>query len=163
MYKKHELKQKHMTTPITWTCKKMSELSPAELYAILKLRSEVFVVEQNCAYLDMDGKDLDAWHLCGWLNGELLVAYTRLLAPGVSYEEASIGRVVTHPAHRKDGYGRILMQRSIEKTCHIFKVTKIKIGAQQYLTKFYNDLGFHVTSESYMEDGIPHVEMLLSK
>lgn len=152
-----------MNTQIVWTCKKMNELSPGELYAILKLRSEVFVVEQNCVYLDLDGKDLDAWHLCGWLNGELLVAYTRLLAPGVSYKEASIGRVVTHPGHRKDGYGKILMQKSIENTCNIFNVTEIKIGAQQYLTKFYNSLGFEVTSEPYMEDGIPHVEMLLTK
>lgn len=141
----------------------MNELSTDELYSILKLRSEVFVVEQNCVYLDADGKDQDAWHLCGWLNNELLVAYTRLLAPGVSYPEASIGRVLTHPAHRKDGYGKILMQRSIEKTLAIFNVTDIKIGAQQYLTRFYSDLGFTVTSEPYMEDGIPHVEMLLSK
>jgi len=152
-----------MTTAIVWTCKRMNDLSPAELYAILKLRSEVFVVEQNCVYLDTDGKDLDAWHLCGWLNGELLVAYTRLLAPGVSYREASIGRVVTHPSHRKDGYGKILMQQSIKKIGAIFNVSDIKIGAQQYLTKFYSDLGFHVTSEPYMEDGIPHVEMLLTK
>lgn len=152
-----------MTTIVTWTCKKFNELSPAELYNILKLRSEVFVVEQNCVYLDTDGKDTDAWHLCGWLNGELLVAYARLLAPGVSYAEASIGRVVSSPAHRKDGYGKILMQKAIENTCSIFSVTAIKIGAQQYLTTFYNNLGFTVTSEPYLEDGIPHVEMLLSK
>ena len=152
-----------MTAIVTWTCKKFNELSPAELYNILKLRSEVFVVEQNCVYLDTDGKDQDAWHLCGWLNDELLIAYARLLAPGVSYPEASIGRVVSSPAYRKDGYGKLLMQKAIENTCTIFSVTEIKIGAQQYLTTFYNNLGFTVTSEPYLEDGIPHVEMLLSK
>lgn len=149
-----------MTTAITWTCKKMNELSSSELYAILKLRSEVFVVEQNCVYLDADGKDTEAYHLCGWLNNELLVAYSRLLAPGLSYAEASIGRVVTHAAYRKYGYGKTLMQKAIQNTCEIFNTNSIKIGAQQYLLEFYNSLGFTVTSETYIEDGIPHVEML---
>jgi len=141
----------------------MDELTSSELYAIMKLRSEVFVVEQNCIYLDADGKDGGAYHLCGWLNNELLVAYARLLAPGVSYTEASIGRVVTHQAHRKDGYGKTLMQKAIENTCTIFDTQTIKIGAQQYLTKFYNSLGFNVSSEPYLEDGIPHLEMILGK
>lgn len=152
-----------MIPAIEWTCKKMDELSPLELYNIIKLRSEVFVVEQNCPYLDPDGKDEAAWHLSGFINGNVLVAYARLLAPGVSYDEASIGRVVTSPAHRKDGYGKILMQKAIANTRHIFNTTTIKIGAQQYLTRFYSGLGFNVTSDTYLEDGIPHVEMLLSK
>lgn len=152
-----------MTKNLIWTCNKMDELTPVELYLILKLRSEVFVVEQNCVYLDADGKDMQAYHLCGWLNNEVLVAYARLLAPGVSYSEASIGRVVTSPAHRKDGYGRILMQKAIDHTMELFNISSIKIGAQQYLTRFYNDAGFTVTSEPYLEDGIPHVEMLLGK
>ena|SRR6218665_702259 len=147
---------------LVWTCKKFSELTPAELYAILKLRSEVFVVEQNCVYLDPDGKDAGAYHLCGWMNNELLVAYARLLPPGLSYTEASIGRVVSHPAYRKYGYGKILMQKAIEKTKILFDTNSIKIGAQQYLLKFYGDLGFMSIGEPYMEDGIPHVEMLLS-
>lgn len=147
---------------IIWTCKKFNELSSAELYNILKLRSEVFVVEQNCVYLDADGKDASAYHLCGWLNNDLLVAYARLLPPGISYAEASIGRVVSHPAHRKDGYGKILMKKAIEKTTLLFDTHSIKIGAQQYLLKFYNSFGFRAIGEPYMEDGIPHVEMLLS-
>ena len=141
----------------------MHELTASELYIILKLRSEVFVVEQNCVYLDADGKDAGAYHLCGWLNNEVLVAYARLLAPGVSYNEASIGRVVTSPAHRKDGHGKILMQKAIDHTMDLFNISAIKIGAQQYLIKFYNSVGFSVTSEPYLEDGIPHVEMLLGK
>lgn len=152
-----------MTNDLIWTCSKMNELTTTELYLILKLRSEVFVVEQNCVYLDADGKDWQAYHLCGWLNNELLVAYARLLAPGVSYTEASIGRVVTSPAYRKDGYGRILMQKAIDHTRDLFNVSSIKIGAQQYLTKFYNNAGFFATSEPYLEDGIPHIEMLLGK
>lgn len=152
-----------MNTAVVWTCKKMDELTTLELYLILKLRSEVFVVEQNCVYLDADGKDAAAYHLCGWLNNELLVAYARLLPPGISYVEASIGRVVTSAAHRKYGYGKTLMQKAIELISDLFKISSIKIGAQQYLIKFYNSVGFTVTSEPYLEDGIPHVEMLLSK
>lgn len=145
-----------------WTCKKFEDLTAAELYCILNLRNQVFVVEQNCVYLDTDGKDAASHHLCGWLHNEL-VAYCRLLPPGTAYTKlASIGRVSTHPAHRKDGYGKILMQHAIEKTYSIFNVSTIKIGAQQYLIKFYSNLGFKVISEPYLEDGIPHVEMLLS-
>lgn len=149
--------------PLIWTCKKMSELSSTELYLVLQFRSEVFVLEQNCVYLDPDGKDQEAWHLCGWLNGERLVAYARLLAPGISYKEASIGRVATSAAHRKDGYGKILMHKAIEETRHIYNTSAIKIGAQEYLIKFYNSFGFNSSSETYIEDGIPHIEMLLSK
>ena len=152
-----------MNPIVVWTCKKMSELTVSELYAILKLRSEVFVVEQNCVYLDTDGKDAEAYHLCGWLNNELLVAYARLLPPGISYTQASIGRVLTNPAHRRDGHGRILMQKAIDLTCNLFNISSIKIGAQQYLVTFYKSVGFSVTGEPYMEDGIPHLEMLLSK
>lgn len=152
-----------MTTPITWTCKKFDELSAAELYTILKLRSEVFVVEQNCVYPDIDGKDMQSYHVCGWLNGELLVAYARLLPPGLAFEEASIGRVVSSPAHRKDGYGRTLMQKAIENTQSLFNTSAIRIGAQQYLLEFYKSLGFMASGDPYLEDGIPHVEMVLDK
>ncbi len=145
-----------------WTYKHFNLLTTQELYTILSLRSEVFVVEQNCVYLDTDNKDLDAWHLCGW-QGEVLVAYVRILAPGVSYEEASIGRVLTNPAFRKNGYGVELMNVAIEKTINQFDVYTIKIGAQLYLLNFYSNLGFTQTSEVYMEDGIPHIEMLFEK
>src|SRR6202000_2566712 len=98
---------------ITWTCKKFSELKPDELYSILRLRSEVFVVEQNCVFLDMDNKDQVSHHLMGWQNGEL-VGYTRLLRAGISYVESSIGRVVTSPAARRLGMGRELLKKSID-------------------------------------------------
>jgi ElaA protein len=145
-----------------WTYNHFTSLTTQELYTILSLRSEVFVVEQNCVYLDTDNKDADAWHLCGWQD-EVLVAYVRILAPGVSYEEASIGRVLTNPTFRKNGFGVELMNVAIEKTLQQFSVQKIKIGAQLYLQNFYSNLGFTQTSEVYMEDGIPHVEMLFEK
>jgi ElaA protein len=145
-----------------WTYNHFTSLTTQELYTILSLRSEVFVVEQNCVYLDTDNKDLDAWHLCGWQD-DVLVAYVRILAPGISYEEASIGRVLTNPAFRKHGYGIELMKVSIEKTLQQYGVQKIKIGAQLYLLNFYSNLGFTQTSEVYMEDGIPHIEMLFEK
>jgi ElaA protein len=147
---------------LNWTYKHFNSLTTQELYTILSLRSEVFVVEQNCVYLDADNKDVDAWHLCGWQN-DILVAYVRILAPGVSYEEASIGRVLTNPAFRKHGYGVELMKGAIEKTLQQYGVQKIKIGAQLYLLNFYSNLGFTQTSEVYMEDGIPHIEMLFDK
>jgi len=147
---------------LNWTYKHFTSLTTQELYTILSLRSEVFVVEQNCVYLDTDKKDLDAWHLCGWKD-DSLVAYVRILAPGVSYEEASIGRVLTNPTFRKHGYGIELMKLAIEKTMNQFDVSTIKIGAQLYLLNFYSSLGFVQTSEVYMEDGIPHIEMLLDK
>jgi ElaA protein len=125
----------------------------------MKLRSEVFVVEQNCVYLDADGKDSASHHLCGWLHNQL-VAYCRILPPGLAYPQASIGRVLTNIAHRKDGYGIILMQKAIKKTYELFDVTEIKIGAQQYLLQFYENLGFVQTGESYLEDNIPHIAML---
>lgn len=149
--------------PVIWTCKKFDDLTTAELYCILNLRSKVFVVEQHCVYLDTDGRDSAAFHFCGWLENKL-VAYCRLLPPGVAYPQlASIGRVVTDPAFRKDGLGKIMMTKAIVKTYDLFGVTRIKIGAQQYLTRFYENLGFRVSSEPYLEDGIPHLEMLVSK
>jgi ElaA protein len=147
-----------MKEPV-WICKTFNELTVAELYRILQLRSEVFVVEQNCVYLDADGKDPSCYHFCGWLHDQL-VAYCRVVPPGVSYDEASIGRVLTHPAHRKDGYGKQLMQKAIKKTYALYPDASIKIGAQQYLLQFYGELGFKVVSEPYLEDNIPHVLML---
>ena len=147
---------------LIWKLKSFEELTTVELYAILQLRNEVFVVEQNCAYQDADGKDQMSWHLCGWMENEL-VAYCRLIPPGISYAEASIGRVVTSPAHRKAGLGRELMQIGIEKTCALFSTDTIRIGAQCYLEKFYNSLDFTSCEDPYLEDRIPHVHMLLKK
>lgn len=142
-----------------WVCKKFEELTLTELYCILKLRSEVFVIEQNCNYQDPDGKDLESYHLCAWLHDQL-VAYCRILPPGIAYPQASIGRVLTSGAHRKDGYGKILMQKAIKKTYELFDVSEIKIGAQQYLFQFYSNLGFTPTGAPYLEDDIPHIAML---
>ena len=144
---------------INWTYKHFSELNTAELYEILWLRSKVFVVEQNCVYLDNDFKDQESWHLCGWIENRL-VAYVRILPPGLSYAEASIGRVLTHPDFRKQGFGIELMKVAINKTITQFNVNTIKISAQCYLLNFYNSLGFKTCSEEYLEDDIPHVEML---
>ena len=143
---------------MNWVFKKFDQLTLQELYAILELRSKVFVVEQNCAYQDPDGKDQSAWHLMGMEN-DVLIAYTRILPPGVSYPEPAIGRVVTSPAHRGSGLGRELMKRSIEHCEKIFGNTPITLGAQRYLENFYHSLGFFPSSNEYIEDGIPHIEM----
>jgi len=145
-----------------WICKKFDELKTAELYEIMKLRSQVFVVEQNCAYLDADDKDLCAYHLFTYNNSKI-AAYARLLAPDVSYAEASIGRVLTSPFYRKKGFGKLLMYEAMKNTQEIYNTTSIKIGAQLYLQKFYEGLGFTQTSAEYDEDGIPHIEMELKR
>ena len=144
---------------ISWTCQRFEELSPNDLYEILRLRSEVFVVEQNCVFLDMDNKDQQSWHICGWSKEEL-VAYTRLVPPNVAYKQPSIGRVVTSPSVRNSGIGRKLMEFSIEKLFSLFGKTDIKIGAQLYLKKFYESLGFKQEGDMYLEDGIEHIEMI---
>lgn len=147
---------------LSWIIKEFNDLCAAELYAIMQLRNEVFVVEQNCVYQDADDKDQASLHFCGW-QGSKLVAYTRIIPPGISYAEASIGRVVTSPAYRKTGIGLILMEKSIKLTFSSFNCSQIKIGAQVYLTRFYSSLGFTQSSEEYLEDGIPHIEMILNK
>ncbi|MDP4262612.1 MAG: GNAT family N-acetyltransferase [Bacteroidota bacterium] len=143
---------------ITWTIKKFDDLSPHELYTILRLRSEVFVVEQNCVFLDMDNKDQSSYHLMGWRNGQL-VTYTRLVQPGIAYAEPSIGRVVTSPSARGTGIGKLVMEKSIEEAERLFGKKAIKIGAQLYLKKFYHSFGFEQSSDIYDEDGIEHIEM----
>lgn len=147
---------------INWLLKKFEELTAAELYAIMQLRNEVFVLEQNCVYQDADDVDQSSWHFTGW-DGNKLVAYTRIIPPGLSYEIPSIGRVVTSPAYRKKGIGKLLMKLSIEKTFNLFNCDSIKIGAQLYLQNFYESLGFVSCSVQYLEDGIPHIKMLLKK
>lgn len=154
-------KSKHHTMPVRWIHKKFDELTLHELYDILQLRSEVFVVEQQCAFLDADNKDKDSYHVMGWKD-HMLAAYTRLLPPKIVYEEASIGRVVTSPNARNKGIGKELMQYSISVCYSVFGKIPIKIGAQLYLKNFYESFGFRQDSAIYVEDGIDHIEMILA-
>lgn len=144
---------------ITWILKPFDSLTVNELYAILRLRSEVFVVEQNCVFQDMDNKDQQCHHMMGW-KGNLLAAYTRLVPPGVSYEQASIGRVVTSPLARGGGLGKTLMEKSMEELTNLYGPGIIKIGAQLYLKKFYQSFGFKQIDDIYDEDGIDHIHMI---
>jgi ElaA protein len=145
---------------IKWVIKEFAELSPHELYAIMQLRNEVFVVEQSCIYQDADNKDQGSYHFTGWMNNRL-IAYTRLLPKGIAYNDyVSIGRVVTSPSARGNNIGKELMERSIEQSYNLFGNVQIKIGAQIYLKKFYTEFGFHQTSDVYLEDGIEHIEMI---
>lgn len=138
-----------------------AQLSLNQLYEIMVLRQMVFVVEQHCPYLDADGKDQGAYHQLAYNDREELVAYTRLLAPGVSYPGyASIGRVITRVSERGAGLGRTLMQESITGIAEHFGTSRIKISAQCYLTDFYESLGFQTYGGSYLEDGIPHIAMV---
>ncbi len=144
---------------MTWILKAFDDLTPKELYKILQLRNEVFIVEQNCPYQDLDNKDLTPFHLMGMRNDTLL-AYSRLLAPGISYSESSIGRVVSSPSARKTGIGKKLMEESIKQIRDLFHTDTIRIGAQLYLKKFYESFGFFQEGDSYLEDNIPHIIML---
>ena len=146
---------------MNWVCKTFSELSLEELYSILALRSEVFVVEQHCYYQDVDDKDQDSHHLMGFSDG-VLVAYTRLIPAGVSYDEVSIGRVVVKQMARSGGRGKALMNESIRRCYDLFGRQPIKIGAQYHLKKFYESLGFVQCSDIYDDAGIDHIKMLLS-
>jgi ElaA protein len=131
------------------------------LYAILKLRQEVFIVEQNCPYLDCDGKDLESYHLLCYDTEQNLVAHSRLLPEGISYKGfVSIGRVVSAESVRGKGYGKLLMEESLRQIKLLFGELPIKIGAQSYLLNFYSSFGFVSTGEEYLEDGIPHTNMV---
>lgn len=145
---------------LNWKYIAFDLLSPAELYEIMYLRSEVFVVEQNCVYLDPDGNDKHAFHLMGYTPDGILAAYCRILPPDITYPEASIGRVVTSPKFRAKGFAIEMMKRAIQITLTQFNVDVIQIGAQSYLKKFYTSLGFKAIGEEYLEDGIPHIHML---
>lgn len=144
---------------LLFTCLEFAQLSNSELYELLKLRSEVFVVEQDCVYLDQDGYDQRSLHLLGKVDGRL-VAYARLLPETVKYADAvSIGRVVTAGAARRYGYGRRLMAEAIACCQRTWPHQPIIISAQQYLEKFYQEFGFSTVSGPYLEDGIPHLRM----
>ena len=137
-----------------------NELTTNQLYSILKLRAEVFVVEQNCAYQDLDNKDNKALHLIGEINNEI-IAYTRIFKKGDYFTNSSIGRVLVKKEFRKKELGKVIMEKSIEIIKKHTKEEKIEISAQKYLTKFYKDLGFKKTGKEYLEDNIPHIKMML--
>ncbi len=141
------------------TIKTFDQLSTTELYDILQLRSEVFVVEQDCVYQDIDGKDQKALHVLGEKDGKL-IAYTRCFKPGDYFKEASIGRVVVSESQREYKLGNTIMAASIEAINKQYNTKVIKLSAQCYLNKFYNNLGFKAIGEEYLEDGIPHVTMI---
>ncbi|MDC8005108.1 GNAT family N-acetyltransferase [Aureisphaera galaxeae] len=141
--------------------KTFDQLTIDELYNILQLRSEVFVVEQDCVYQDIDGKDRKALHVFGKKSGRV-AAYTRCFAPGIYFEEAAIGRVVVSEPERKYGYGYDIMNASITAVEDHYQTTHIKLSAQTYLTHFYERLGFQKVGEEYLEDGIPHIGMVKS-
>lgn len=147
---------------INWSLKTFAELNADELYSILRLRNEVFVVEQNCVFQDADNKDQYAYHFMGYDDNNKLAAYTRLLPAGASFAEASIGRVVTAPFARNSGIGKSLMVESIATIYKLYGKQPLRIGAQLYLKKFYESFGFQQSSEVYLEDGIEHIEMLLT-
>ena len=140
------------------TIKTFDELSIHELYKILQLRSEVFVVEQDCVYQDIDGKDQKALHIMGF-EKDVLVAYTRCFDKGLYFEEASIGRVIVKENFRKYGFGHQILIASIKAIEDRYKTSKIKLSAQQYLIEFYKSHQFKEIGEGYLEDGIPHMEM----
>ncbi|HXX84465.1 MAG TPA: GNAT family N-acetyltransferase [Casimicrobiaceae bacterium] len=150
-----------MYTSVAWRWRRFAELSPSELYALLAARSEVFVVEQRCQFLDADGHDLHAWHLLGW-SGEpaVLAAYLRLLEPGRKYAEPSIGRVLTTASFRGRGLGREAMHQGLRQAVAQYPGCPVRVAAQLRLERFYASLGFSVISLPYQEDGIAHVDML---
>ena len=143
-----------------WMWRSFAELTPDELYDICALRQTVFVVEQNCAYLDADGWDKRSRHLYTRDASGLLVAYLRLVEPGVKYPEPSIGRVITHPTVRRTGLGRALMAEGIRGAAKYYPGSAIRIGAQSWAEDFYRSLGFERVGEEFIEDDIPHVEMI---
>lgn len=139
--------------------KSYQELNKEELYSILQLRSEVFVVEQDCVYQDIDGKDQKALHVFGTINNQI-ITYTRIFKPGDYFKNASIGRVVVTKSERNSGYGIDLMEASIQAIKDNFHTSKITISAQKYLKKFYEGHQFYQVGDEYLEDGIPHIKML---
>ena len=147
---------------MNWKTKNFASLSNEELYKILRLRNEVFVVEQNCVYQDADAKDQKAIHV--FLEKDMeIIAYLRIFKPGDYFENASIGRVVVSPKYRKKELGKELMCKGISYVLEILKEKTIEISAQVYLNKFYNELGFKQIGTPYLEDGIPHCKMFLKK
>jgi ElaA protein len=145
---------------VNFFIKEFKELTTSELYEILQLRSEVFVVEQDCVYQDLDFKDQKALHVIGIKEGEI-IAYTRLFNSGQYFDTPSIGRVVVKDTERKYGYGHNLIKASIQAIFDNYNESKITISAQTYLNKFYESHGFKKVGEEYLEDGIPHIKLVI--
>jgi ElaA protein len=150
-----------MDYQLDWRLQTFDELTTTELYGILRLRSEVFVLEQRCCFLDMDNKDQLSHHLSGYRNGELM-AFARIVPPGLSYEHPAIGRIVVSPRGRGAGHGIELLRVSIQKLEALYGKVPIRIGAQLYLKRFYESFGFRQSSDVYLEDDIEHIEMTRS-
>lgn len=151
----------HSTSEIRWRSCRFDELGLLELDRIYRARQQVFAIEQDCVYLDVDGVDPACWHLAAWSDTQAEpLAYARIVAPGVKYAEASIGRVITTPAARGTGLGRELVRRAVAQAVALYPGQGIRISAQAHLSRFYGGFGFERVGEEYMEDGIPHVEML---
>lgn len=146
---------------VRWSWYEFNGFSPQELYSVLRARQEVFVVEQTCAYLDLDDLDQGAMHLCAWAPQAQyqLLAYLRVVFPGDKFDEISIGRVLTSSTGRNRGLGKLMMVRALE-WINDNSPGDVRLSAQSYLKRFYGGFGFDVVSEEYLEDGIPHVEML---
>ena len=147
-----------MNLKLQWDLKSFDALSNHELYEVLRLRNEVFIVEQNCIFQDLDNKDQKCHHLLGTQDG-ILMAYSRIVPPGLSYTEPSIGRILTSPRGRGKMYGQELMGKSIAVLEEKYGKSTIRIGAQLYLKNFYESFQFRQSSEIYDEDGISHIEM----
>lgn len=148
-----------MHTDLIWQSAAFSELSATQLYAILAARSEVFVLEQNCLYQDIDGMDLDCLHLIAW-NGAQVAAYLRILPPGLKYPEVSLGRVITSQNARGSGIGKLLLTKAMQQIQATYPGQPVRIQAQSYLEKFYQSFGFVTVSDVLFEDDIPHFMML---
>jgi len=146
---------------LEWQWCRLGELSAEQVYAVLAARVAIFVVEQNCAYQELDGLDGEAEHLIVW-SGKEVAGYLRVLGPGTRFEDPSIGRIITTQPFRGSGLGREVVAKGLERTRMRYPGRPVRISAQKYLEKFYRDFGFVTVSEPYLEDGIPHVEMLLS-
>ena len=149
--------------PLSWRFAAFDDLTPRDVHDIFRVRIEVFVIEQECPFQDVDGADPSSWHLLGTNGSSDLVAYCRLVPPGVKYAEPSIGRIVTTAQVRGTGCGRELVKEALARTEALWPGKPIRIGAQARLEKFYNEFGFVQSSDPYDEDGILHIEMLLEK
>ena len=148
---------------LSWQFARFDDLAMRDWYAVSTARIDVFIMEQNCPFQDNDGADFFSWHLLGWheVSGRReLAAYCRLVDPGVKFAEPSIGRVITTRPFRRHGYGKQLMREALTRHDDLYPELANRIGAQQRLEKFYGELGFTTSSDMYIEDGIPHVEMV---
>jgi ElaA protein len=145
---------------LNWELKSFDQLTNTELYKVMALRQEVFIIEQDCPYLDADGLDHLAMHLMGWDGAHDLLAYSRIFPAGITFSESSIGRIISSGRIRGQGIGRQLMDRSLHALKELYGNVPVRIGAQTYLTVFYRDFGFEPVGNEYLEDGIPHIEML---